>query len=613
MKKYVDIAIKDMARNKKRTTLTILSVMFGIAAIIFIGEVTAYNNRYKIYELINNGRDYDAVITNITKEEANILKDNMLIKNISFEGEPKRGKLNDENIQIDFYSKGSIEDRIKDSYVLEEGRFPREKSEIAVTNSFLKYGFNISDTISLNNKNYKITGIIKEKYKVPSEEDNLFGVGTISDISKDDVLSAYINVNGNKDIEEKVIEISKSLNISKSLDYYSEVGDGERGIRFNTYLINLKGERVKSSLYNSFEYLLSYVLIAIVILSVLIITYTSINASTKERYENFRTLKSMGADSSQIRKIVLKEILLIGVLSFIPGILLGEGLYYALIKLVTKILSKTNIEFKIDIGIVLVAIISTFCILIISSIRPIIYSGRLTPIYSGKKIKKTKIKKRNMLSKRKINFKYKLAFKNLKSDRSGFFTITLVMATALIIFNVFTSFYISEINYINKKINLNYREYNIKSFDLESEIDSNEDKEMVNYLNSQASVIYVLLAVIYLVVIFSIINIKDIHLDSRRKEFGIMFAVGMDKNMIKKSIVLENIIQYAIAVGVSTLVSTIILLVIKALNDNIKIKIIIITYIIGFIALLVVTLISTINNLNRYKKQDVIEMIKNIE
>lgn len=178
---------------------------------------------------------------------------------------------------------------------------------------------------------------------------------------------------------------------------------------------------------------------------------------------------------------------------------------------------------------------------------------------------------------------------------------------------------IQEERYIFEFKNTELREKYIK--ELEQDIENNEysyflntaqmREEKLEYLNSLAKVIYTLLGFIIALMILSIINIKDIVLNNRKKEFGTLFSLGMDKKMLRKSLIYEGVFQGVIALIIGNITSVWILLY---LQDTVKkftfsYEILLI----GSLGIMVICMLNILNSVRRLSPKNAIDLMRNIE
>lgn len=130
-------------------------------------------------------------------------------------------------------------------------------------------------------------------------------------------------------------------------------------------------------------------------------------------------------------------------------------------------------------------------------------------------------------------------------------------------------------------------------------------------------VAYGFLSVVILTLIGTIIINKNMTVNSRKKEYGTMLAIGMEKKSLRKSVMLEAIIQWlivcAVAIPISVKTSSIILSILvlegEISNSTVSITLVIFAIIMMFIIILITSVIP----FRKFKNFDMVEMMKEEE
>jgi putative ABC transport system permease protein len=112
--------------------------------------------------------------------------------------------------------------------------------------------------------------------------------------------------------------------------------------------------------------------------------YLTLSMSVIERTRMYGTLRALGASRRQVRRVVLREAIALGVVSSIAGLVVGLGLALGLLRLIGRLFDLDIPGLVIDPGAVITAVIVGLVITIISALVPAIRAGRLAPVEAMK-------------------------------------------------------------------------------------------------------------------------------------------------------------------------------------------------------------------------------------
>lgn len=447
MNKFSDISFKYLKYNKKRSFSIIISIIIAVFFIFGIGTfgISIYNsflNKAKA-----NG-DYVVVFNNVTNENYELLKENKTIDKLcAIDNSSKvtitQKKSEDKTLVINEFSNFNQE---VFSYNIYEGNYPKNSNEIIIedlTRIFLDKEYKIGDNITLNTedeeKSYKIVGFYTNANT--STRSNTLSAITIKDKDNSNSLwNVYVNFKDNKDIKGVATNISESLGI-KVLNYNDEI-------------LSLYGQSDNSS---NIITLLSLLCCLIIFFSQLIIK-NIIHMSVVTRTKDFGILKAIGISQKKLKKIVLKEAFILGIIAIFFGILFC----FASLKIVEfLIIDKSSIGeyFNVEIN-PIITIISVFLIviaLILAILEPLKILKKISPleaIGSNFAIKNEVIKRRKggKIFNKIFGIEGEYAYKNLMRSKGKFISIILgftISITLFITFNGVFKTYLKEISYNN--------------------------------------------------------------------------------------------------------------------------------------------------------------------
>ena len=385
------------------------------------------------------------------------------------------------------YSKGSIE---KLGISLVEGRLPENDNEVAISSHIKSNGgveYKIGDELDLNlgerisggeslgqgvaledveneefvpksEKTYKIVGIIErtnfdvEPYRAPG-----YTVLTIlSDKYVTNNLNVYVRY---KDVKEHITTTAQIIRIDEQVmkritdpsnGMISEsdaeaFGNAKYSFSENDGLLRWENLEFNESTTNTL-YAVSAVVIVIIVTSVFCIK-NSFEISITEKTRQYGMLASVGATSKQIKKNVLYEGLILGIIGIPVGILSGLVAIFILLKVISNILKDfSGIEFiyatsflAIAISIVLASIT-----IYLSARKSAKKASKISPIEAIRNTDDIKIKAKKLRSpkiiKRLFGVGGDILYKNLKRNRKKYRTTVISIIVSVLIFIAMSAF-----------------------------------------------------------------------------------------------------------------------------------------------------------------------------
>lgn len=426
---YKQVTVKYLKQNLKRTLLTIIGIILSVALISSIGlffkgmqdmAIEGAKSTYGSFHLLYQKTDKNLI--------------NKIINNpkVSRSGLITYG--NSIRISEDLVIKEMI---AKDEalellpYRIKEGRFSENNKEVAVEKWALRYidkDAKIGDTISIKDKRYTLVGILED-----IAETQISGEGTI--LIKDDNIS--------EDESLLLVEIDLKTNLKKAVTELRQLGE-ENTVVENSYLLSLQGAGESSGAQGL--YLTIAVIIGIVIISTIAVIYNSFHISVVERIKEFGLLRAIGATPRQIRKLVLREAMIIAIVGIPIGLLCGVIAIWAITFVFDLIGSESTNIVKLSISPYILgisALVGLFSIYI-SALLPAIFAGRISPlsaINSRNSIVKEKIKRRNTKIIGKIlGIEGEIAAKNIKRNKKRYRITVFSILISVMLFVTFYSF-----------------------------------------------------------------------------------------------------------------------------------------------------------------------------
>lgn len=502
MKILNKIIIKDLKLNKKRSIVTIIGIMLSVALICAVAGMFTSFRATLVKGVIESSGYYHVKIEDVDDSIKSSLKHNYDVKDI-YEineiGYAKLEKINYSNKPyLHLYSMNNNDfNNLK--FKLIEGRFPTNEHEIIISRHLKTLGemdYKIGDTIELNVGNrmsdgyklnpgnpyyedeeiknartmkFTIVGIIErpgynfERYSDP-------GFTALTTNLEGNNTNLYISFKYPREYKKSISEI---LDIKENMvDVCSSDYTKECNLKYN-YVIN--DDLLRWEIFNFGDNTTS-MLIKVVSIVILIIMGTSIfvirNAfaiSTTEKTKMIGMLKSIGATKQQIKKSIITEGMILGLIAIPLGILSGILADYILVIIVNLLVGDfmfgdmNGMVFKVSFIAILVSIILGFITIYLSSLASTKKASKISPIESIRGSNNYNIKAKKLRTPFIIKKLFKtggvVAYKNLKRSSKKYRTTVISLVVSILVFITMNTF----INYGFSLSNMYYTDidYNI--------------------------------------------------------------------------------------------------------------------------------------------------------
>ena len=514
MKILNKLTIKSLKLNKKRTLVTIIGIILSTALITVVaGMVTSGQSTLKQYSIDTYG-DFHAEFEEVPTSELSYIEKNRNVEEYFLSSNLGYAYLNGSTnpdkpyVNIVAYDSAGLE---KMPFNLVEGRLPQNTNEIIISQSIINNGevdlevgqtinFDVSKRVldgkELNqddiytedehlekkhSKEYKIVGIMSrlnydlEPYTAPGYTVITF-LDTTNIESKANIFVKY-NKEALKNYREVTCSILGMDVEEQKADLYmglDELVYGEEpetlgskyGLMFNTSLLNFEGVGLNNS-YMRMLYLVGIIVLVIIIISSVFVIRNSFAISITERTRQYGMLSSIGATKKQIKKNVLFEGFILGVIGIPLGILLGI-IVNIILSLVLNTLMKNisedfNFVFSVPILAIIFSIILAGITIYFSCISSARRASKVSPIDAIRSNEDIKIKRKKVKSPKIIKKLFGIggtvAYKNLKRNKKKYRTTVISLIVSITIFISVTSlvqygFEVSNVTYSEIKYNI---------------------------------------------------------------------------------------------------------------------------------------------------------------
>ena len=485
------LTIKNLKLNKKRTIVTIIGIILSVALICAVASMVSSFRESLIRFEINRDGNFHYEFSNIDSKTLKEIKNNRNFEKIYISKNIGYLKLDNSKNEDKPYAYLIAMNKITMSNVslnLIEGRFPSNDKEIVIprhlkTNGRVDYkvgdtitlylGDRVSDGYTLNQNNpyhkdeetfdikdtktFKIVGIIErpstiiENYLAP-------GYTFITYLNDNNYSGEYnVYLRYTKEALKNRYEVTaRLLNIDpiKYKKYMTdlsslkenEIDEIEKKIIttphiMNGYLISLETMSLKDSTMKVL-YILSTIVIIIIIVSSVFCIKNSFDISITEKTKQYGMFRSIGATSKQIKKNVLYEAFILGIIGIPLGILCGLLASWILIKVCNYYLYGTlngiTLVFNTSLISILISILLGSITIYFSALKSARRASKLSPMVAIRNSEDIKIKSKKLRTPKYIKSLFGvggvISYKNLKRNKKKYRTTVISIVVSVSVF-----------------------------------------------------------------------------------------------------------------------------------------------------------------------------------
>lgn len=442
-----ELTIKNLKQNKKRTIVTIFGIILSVALITAITTFISSMQGSMIEYAKKSDGDYHIFISDVPVEEQKYLLNNAKIERTmigqtignvapeTFYSEEEL-EVREGTIKLKAFEENTLK---KLGVTLIEGKMPKNEKEILLPmmlNGLNGVDYKVGDTLNLKvddvEKTYTIVGL----------------TGLLSfETQSDGIMESTILTMLNHDTSGQKIEIAASLKDPKEAykfaeDLREEHGFSQEQVVTNDMLLRFEGTSRSEQTMNVLYRMAAVVIFIIVFTSVFVIK-NSFDISIMERIKQYGMLASVGATSKQIRKNVLFEGIVLGMIAIPLGVVGGIFAIWVTLLVVTNILAGSaladiSLNLYVSWQAVAAAVLIAVVTIYLSSLIPARKAVKIAPMDairdSGNlKITGKKLRTSKFLSKL-LGVEGEIASKNLKRSRKKYRTTVFSIFLSVVLF-----------------------------------------------------------------------------------------------------------------------------------------------------------------------------------
>ena len=523
MKILNKLTVKNLKLNKKRTIVTIIGIILSTALICAVAGVFSSFRQTLIDNAKKDPGDFHVTFTGVPENEVKYIVNNREVDTFFYTQPVGYSKLEGSANEYKPYLYLMEYDKTAlTSYGINviEGRLPENSNELIISSSIdtnanveyiigekitLDIGKRMSNGHELNQSNpyaYEVfdeeTGVYETKdgdetlehietreftivgimerpnYSVESYEAPGYTVITVMDEMRDTVnVSVKLgNVRHTYDFIKDILDID---NIDDMYNY-----DAKYEVITNYDILALSGVTRSENTGNVIFTLIAIVIGIIIVASVFVIR-NSFAISVSERMKQIGMIASVGATRKQIKKSVLFEGVIVGLIGIPLGILSGILATVILVKfsqvMIGDMFEGVTFSFSMPISAILLSIVLAIITIYLSTRASARKASKVSPIEAIRSNNEIKIKAKKVKSPKIIKKIFgiggDIAYKNLKRNRSKYRTTVISLVVSITIFISLSTF----MNYVFDLSGLYYTDIN---FDVEmyvSDADGKDEKE----------------------------------------------------------------------------------------------------------------------------------------
>jgi len=499
MKLLNKLTLKNLRLNKVRTAVTIIGIMLSAALITVVSGMALSGRQTMIDGQTEWSGNYDVALDIIDTAKIDKIRQNRNVENAFYKERLGFSKATVADNAEYGYAVTAISENAFDGCFklkLEKGSFPTNSNEAVVTGAFkntdgkdVKVGDKItlelgvlkgtdgkvlgeSELLDLSPKRFKeskitdkkqktytITGIIENpNTRELNNPSSCFEIYTASDEKApvEAIRTKHMNklyIAYTPQSESNYLQNTADILGFKADDMSNVISDeispedqqtsGINGYSFNTTLLAMKGYGGSDGT-NVMIFNLAVIIIIIVMLASVFVIRNSFAISITEKTSMYGMLASVGATKRQIRRNVLFEGFILGLIGIPLGILLGLGVNAILIAILNSVLgdmlSGATFVFVTPTIPIICAIVLSAVTIFCSSFFIALRASRIPPLVAIRgnkdiKVKNNKPYRTSKLTKKLFGVGGEIASKSLKRSRKKYRTtvISIVVSVAMFI------------------------------------------------------------------------------------------------------------------------------------------------------------------------------------
>lgn len=504
MKLLNKLTLKNLRLNKVRTIVTIVGIMLSAALITVVSGMALSGRQTMIDAQTAWSGNYDVALDIIDNSVIETARNNRNVENAFYKERLGYARTKNADGEICDYSVLAMSENTYGNCFkidLIKGKFPTNSGEAVVTKAFktqdgkdvkigdkitldvgvltdkdgnvldeegihnlLQKDFNKCSIIDAVKRTYTVTGIIERpKTSELYDPSNLSMIYTVSDEKApiEAIRTKHMNklyIAYTPQSEGNYLQNTADILGFKADDMSNVISDeispedqqtsGINAYEFNSILLSMKGYGSNDAT-NTVIFRLAVIIIIIVMLASVFVIRNSFAISITEKTSMYGMLASIGATKRQIRRNVLFEGFILGLIGIPLGILLGLGVNAILIAILNSVLGDmlngATFVFVTPTIPIICAIVLSAVTIFCSSFFIALRASRIPPLVAIRgnkdiKVKNNKSYRTSKLTKKLFGVGGEIASKSLKRSRKKYRTTVISIVVSVAMFIVVSAF-----------------------------------------------------------------------------------------------------------------------------------------------------------------------------
>lgn len=504
MKLLNKLTLKNLRLNKVRTIVTIVGIMLSAALITVVSGMALSGRQTMIDAQTAWSGNYDVALDIIDNSVIETARNNRNVENAFYKERLGYARTKNADGEICDYSVLAMSENTYGNCFkidLIKGKFPTNSGEAVVTKAFktqdgkdvkigdkitldvgvltdkdgnvldeegihnlLQKDFNKCSIIDAVKRTYTVTGIIERpKTSELYDPSNLSMIYTVSDEKApiEAIRTKHMNklyIAYTPQSEGNYLQNTADILGFKADDMSNVISDeispedqqtsGINAYEFNSILLSMKGYGSNDAT-NTVIFSLAVIIIIIVMLASVFVIRNSFAISITEKTSMYGMLASVGATKRQIRRNVLFEGFILGLIGIPLGILLGLGVNAILIAILNSVLGDmlngATFVFVTPTIPIICAIVLSAVTIFCSSFFIALRASRIPPLVAIRgnkdiKVKNNKSYRTSKLTKKLFGVGGEIASKSLKRSRKKYRTTVISIVVSVTMFIAVSAF-----------------------------------------------------------------------------------------------------------------------------------------------------------------------------
>ncbi len=488
-----NLTLQNLKLNKTRTLVTLVGIILSTALLVaLMGLVSSFVQTVLLDTIETSGDHHVTFDSAIPIEELDEIIYNKEVEKY-YLAEPvdtysyeettsEEGIYSESILAMDANTLAANENKLL------SGRLPANENEIMVSALYGTEDYCVGDKLVSDSGNiYTVVGTFSYA--------TIFSSSYYITYMEEPIESAMVSLRYKNPMEYQVI--TDSLNGVEDGE-----GDGNYAYYYHTSLLQLEGNAISSE-NQRMVYAMSLIIAFIIVITSVFCIRNSFAISITEKTRQYGMLASVGATPKQIRKNVLFEGTILGLIGIPIGVLSGIFAVWILLMITNYLMPElVNMAFVLNIEAIptFAAVLLSACTIYFSAIGSAVRASKISEIDAIRSTQDIKVKAKNIEAPKFIEKTFKIggvfAYKNMKRNKSKFRTTTISLIVSIATFVSLSSFL--NLGFQMANVQFEQLDYNIEVSNVPSNITTTEFYEDVSQMTENNLCMFTIHSYLYI-------------------------------------------------------------------------------------------------------------------